>query len=314
MPYKLLCASYNSREQNRAERVIDMKRTTQWVAVLLLAVGCLSGCGNQAGTVSEKLHLDGMESKKMVIPTSAQTGSYSAMDNTMFGWGFKKNKNAPPELPDKTVALLDKYGAIFRDRVTPRTLYLTFDEGYENGYTASILDTLKKQEVPAAFFITGPYLEQQQELVKRMIDEGHVVGNHTVGHPSMPSVTDDDKLAAEITGLNDRYRELFGQDMTFFRPPRGEYSERTLALTRDLGYTSVFWSFAYKDWDPKKQPGTEVAYQQIMDGVHDGAVLLLHAVSKDNAEVLDRVIGDLKQQGYSFRSLEDFTKPQQPAQ
>lgn len=284
-----------------------MKRVMPLIAALVLCTGLFAGCGSKA-PVDESVPLGETKGKKMSIPTSLQTGGYSAMDNTMFGWGFKKNKNAPPEIPDKTVALLDKYGAVFRDRNTPRSLYLTFDEGYENGYTAQILDTLKANEVPAAFFVTGPYLEQQQPLIRRMIDEGHVVGNHTVNHPSMPSVYDDQKLADDITKLNDRYFELFGEKMTFFRPPRGEYSERTLSLTQDLGYTSVFWSFAYKDWDPEKQPGREEAYRQIMDGVHDGAILLLHAVSRDNADVLDSVLKDLKQQGYVFKSLEDFQK------
>lgn len=274
--------------------------------LLMLTAVLLAGCAKPAG--NERIALGETKGKRMDIPTAAQTGTYSAMDNTMYGWGFKKNKNAPPDIPTATIQLLDEYGAVFRDRTTPRALYLTFDEGYENGYTAQILDTLKENGTPAAFFVTGPYLEEQQPLIKRMIEEGHIVGNHTVGHPSMPSVKDDGKLTEEITKLNARYEELFGQKMTFFRPPRGEYSQRTLALTKDLGYTSVFWSFAYKDWDPKKQLGTDNAYQQIMNGIHDGCVLLLHAVSKDNADVLDRVIKDCKSQGYQFYSLENFNK------
>ena len=139
-----------------------------------------------------------------------------------------------------------------------------------------------------------------------MVDEGHIVGNHTVNHPSMPSVTGDEKLKKEINELNRSFNEKFGQNMKYIRPPKGEYSERTLALSNDLGYKSVFWSFAYKDWETDKQRGTDYAYKQITDGIHDGCVLLLHAVSKDNAEVLDRVIKDLKSEGYSFRSLDEF--------
>jgi len=162
--------------------------------------------------------------------------------------------------------------------------------------------------VPAAFFVTGPYLEKEETLIRRMIDEGHIVGNHTVHHPSLPQSESTDKVAEEITALADVFKEKYGGEMKFFRPPRGEYSERTLKISQDLGYTNVFWSFAYKDWDVKNQKGTEYAYEQIKKGVHDGAVLLLHAVSKDNAEVLDQVIKDLKSEGYRFRSLDEFGK------
>ncbi len=239
------------------------------------------------------------------LSNAAETSAYAALSNQMYGWGLKKNVNAPPDIPDSTKKLMQQYNAYYIDTV-PRSLYLTFDEGYENGYTAKILDVLKENDVKAAFFITGPYLEKEEELVRRMVEEGHIVGNHTVNHPSMPEVKDDEKLKKEITELNHTFKEKFGQDMKYIRPPKGEYSERTLALSNDLGYTSVFWSFAYKDWDTKKQKGTKNAYQEIMNGVHDGCVLLLHAVSKDNAEILDTVIKDLKSAGYSFRSLDDF--------
>jgi len=202
--------------------------------------------------------------------------------------------------------MIHTYSGIYMSD-TPRSLYLTFDEGYENGYTEKILDVLKENNVPAAFFVTGPYLEKEEALVRRMVNEGHIVGNHTVHHPSLPQVESTEKVKEEILGLQTLCKEKYGVDMKFFRPPRGEYSERTLKITEDLGYTSVFWSFAYKDWDVKAQKGTEYAYEQIMKGVHDGAVLLLHAVSKDNAEVLDRVIKELKSKGYRFKSLEDFS-------
>lgn len=236
---------------------------------------------------------------------STEAGAPRALSNKQYGWGLKKNVNAPPEIPESVKNMMQTYRAYYLDSA-PRSLYLTFDEGYENGYTAQILDVLKDNGVKAAFFITGPYLEKETELVKRMVDEGHIVGNHTVNHPSMPQVTDDEKLKKEINDLNRSFQEKFGQSMKYIRPPKGEYSERTLALSNELGYTSVFWSFAYKDWDPGKQKGTENAYKEITNGVHDGCVLLLHAVSKDNAEVLDRVIKDLQSSGYRFRSLDEF--------
>ncbi len=244
---------------------------------------------------------------EIAVPADENPGVYATLSNEKNGWGLKKNKNAPPEIPQKTISLLESYGGIYKDSA-PHTLYLTFDEGYENGYTAQILDVLKKNEVPAAFFVTGPYLEKETELISRMVDEGHIVGNHTVNHPSMPEVKSAETLKKEITALSDKFFELTGEKMQFFRPPMGEYSARTLAITKDLGYTTVFWSFAYKDWEVKNQKGTDYAYEQIMDGVHDGAILLLHAVSEDNANVLDRVICDLKSQGYRFLPLTEFGK------
>lgn len=251
------------------------------------------------------LFLCGCTIKTSPAKTTSGTSAYSTLSNKAYGWGLKKNVKAPPDIPQDVCRLMTKYNAYYIDTV-PRSLYLTFDEGYENGYTAKILDVLRDNDVKAAFFITGPYLEKETELVKRMVDEGHIVGNHTINHPSMPKVTDDEKLKKEITDLNQKFNEKFGQNMKYIRPPMGEYSERTLALSSDLGYTNVFWSFAYKDWEKDKQRGTDYAYKQITDGIHDGCVLLLHAVSKDNAEVLDRVIKDLKNEGYTFRSLDEF--------
>lgn len=247
----------------------------------------------------------GCSIKTDVAKTTSATSSYSSLSNKLNGWGLKKNVRAAPDIPQNVSQMMAKYNAYYIDTV-PRSLYLTFDEGYENGYTAKILDVLRNNDVKAAFFITGPYLEKETDLVRRMVEEGHTVGNHTVNHPSMPQMTDDEALKKEITELNRSFYEKFGQNMKYIRPPKGEYSERTLALSNDLGYTSVFWSFAYKDWETNKQRGTDYAYKQITDGIHDGCVLLLHAVSKDNAEVLDRVIKDLKSEGYSFRSLDEF--------
>ncbi|MBQ3181393.1 MAG: delta-lactam-biosynthetic de-N-acetylase [Clostridia bacterium] len=249
--------------------------------------------------------------QKSVFKTEI-TEDVQVMTNTVMsvsekqGWGLKKNKNAPPDVPEQTIELLKKYGAIYKSDES-KTLYLTFDEGYENGYTAKILDVLGENQVPAAFFVTGPYIKKEKELVKRMTLEGHIVGNHTVNHPSLPDVSEEE-IKSELENLSKSYYDLCGKEMKFFRPPMGEYSEKTLDITSKMGYTNVFWSFAYKDWETNNQKGTGYAYNQIMEGVHDGAILLLHAVSKDNAEVLDKVIKDLKSQGYVFKSLEELKK------
>ncbi len=271
----------------------------------LLCVFLLTGCTGEKNPFREEISLG--ESQPVNVTMEAVEETYSDYANTLFGWGFKKNVNAPPDIPDNIKEMMDTYGGIYLDK-QPKTLYLTFDEGYENGYTAKILDVLKENDVKAAFFVTGPYLEKETELVSRMFDEGHIVGNHTVNHPSMPRLSGTDEVKKEILALTSLCEEKYGQTMQFFRPPRGEYSERTLKISQDLGYTNVFWSFAYKDWEVNNQKGTDYAYEQIKKGVHDGAVLLLHAVSKDNAEVLDKVIKDLKKEGYQFKSLEEFGK------
>ncbi len=269
----------------------------------LVFILIVSGCSAENNPFQKEIALE-MARPVNVTMTVVENG-YESYPNTMYGWGLKKNVNAPPEIPDSIKNMMTTYNAFYLDS-TPRSLYLTFDEGYENGYTAKILDVLKENNVKAAFFVTGPYLEKEEELVRRMFDEGHIVGNHTVHHPSMPQLESTKKVAEEITELNKMCKEKYGQEMKYFRPPRGEYSERTLKIANDLGYTNVFWSFAYKDWETNKQKGTDYAYEQIKNGVHDGAILLLHAVSKDNAEVLDRMIKDLKSEGYRFKSLDEF--------
>ncbi len=265
------------------------------LSAILIVVILFSGCTDKSVFKTEITEID-----DVVFVNS------SISESKKQGWGLKKNKNAPPDIPKSTIELLKKYGAIYKSD-EEKVLYLTFDEGYENGYTAKILDILRENQVPAAFFVTGPYIKKEKDLIKRMVNEGHIVGNHTVNHPSMPDINDE-KIKEELENLNKSFSELTGKNMNFFRPPMGEFSENTLKVTSDLGYTNVFWSFAYKDWETKNQKGTGYAYNQIMDGVHDGAILLLHAVSSDNANILDKVIKDLKSQGYSFKSLESFPK------
>ncbi|HBC93000.1 MAG TPA: delta-lactam-biosynthetic de-N-acetylase [Pelotomaculum sp.] len=231
------------------------------------------------------------------------TGSLS---NDKKGWGLKRNdSHRQPEMSASTIAGLSKYGAYWIGSPDEKTLYLTFDEGYENGYTSRILDILKANDVKAAFFVTGHYLKSQSELVKRMVDEGHIVGNHTDSHPSLPGVSDEE-IKKELQVVEQAYEQLTGRkDMKYLRPPMGEYSERTLAGTRELGYHNIFWSMAFVDWVPMPG-GPDEAYQSVMDNLHNGALILLHAVSKDNTEALDRILKDTKAQGYTFKTLDDL--------
>ena len=198
------------------------------------------------------------------------------------------------------------YQAFCLDTVSEeKTLYLTFDCGYENGYTEKILDTLKEKNVPAAFFCTLPQVEDNPQLIARMITEGHIVGNHSVKHPSFPTLTRIE-MAQEIQGMDDYLRTNFGYSEPFFRFPMGEYSDCALDLVGSIGYRSVFWSVAYEDWDLDNQRGTQYAFDTVTARLHPGAVILLHSVSPDNANALGQIIDWAREQGYVFKSLRDF--------
>lgn len=231
--------------------------------------------------------------------------SYEQMSDEGIGWGFVRKKGSPPEIPQKQAEVLEKYDCWYIDKNSSKTLYLTFDEGYENGYTSKILDVLEKTSTPAAFFVTGPYLENQCELVQRMFDDGHIVGNHTVNHPNLPKQSIETEKN-ELEALNKMCEEMYGKSMKYMRPPEGEYSERVLAVARDMGYKTILWSFAYKDWDVNLQQGGEYAFNQVTPYLHDGAILLLHAVSSDNAAALEDIIDYAKNEGYRFASLDEL--------
>ena len=180
-----------------------------------------------------------------------------------------------------------------------KSICLTFDEGYENGYTPQILDVLKEKNVQAIFFVTYDFAKDNPDLIRRMIDEGHIVGNHSYRHYTMDEVSDE-VAREEVTYLHDYMEKEYGYTMSYFRFPKGEFSERALGIVNDLGYKSVFWSFAYADWDVDKQPDETKAFTDICESTHPGEIILLHAVSKTNADILGKVIDDIVQQGYTF--------------
>lgn len=232
-------------------------------------------------------------------------------DESELNWYYVgKGKDKIAEGPKESVGFLNENSAYYLGDTSNKVLYLTFDEGYENGNTGKILDILKECNVSAAFFVVKPYIDKEPDLVKRMVDEGHIVANHTVHHPSVAQISDKDKFASELNGVADAYKELIGQEMPkFFRPPMGKYSKRSLQMTKDLGYKTIFWSFAYKDWLVKDQPSEKYAIEKICKGAHPGSIMLLHAVSNTNTKVLKDVIKTLQSEGYEFKSLNDL--PQQ---
>ena len=230
----------------------------------------------------------------------------AAVSNKTMSWGIKRaSNNQQPDVGSSNKKLLEENGGICLGKETEKVIYLTFDEGYEAGYTEMILNTLKQNEVKATFFITSHYLNTASELVERMINEGHIVGNHTSTHPSMPTKTDEE-IEKEIMQLHQSVYEKFNYEMKYIRPPKGEFNERTLKKSVALGYKTVMWSFAYFDWDEKKQPSIEESKSMIIGNFHPGEVMLLHPNSKTNAEVLDIIIKEAKNQGYEFKLLDQF--------
>ena len=234
-------------------------------------------------------------------------GQFASEVITTGSWGLSFHRaGAAPSGPTSSEKL-KQYDAVFvGDPETP-VLYLTFDAGYENGCTEKILDTLKKHDVKAAFFLVGNYLQKNADLVRRMVDEGHIVGNHTMHHPDMSAITDKEAFQKELSGLEELFREITGKELPkYYRPPQGIYSEENLKLAKELGYKTVFWSLAYKDWDNNKQPTAEYALGKLLPRSHNGAVILLHSTSQTNAEVLDQLLTQWKAKGYRFETIDQL--------
>lgn len=242
-------------------------------------------------------------------PVKKESGDYSSLSNEKAGWWFNPKKaggNGKSTIPEKTANLLNKYNGIWQAKTDEKVMYLTFDEGYEyNNNTAKILDTLKAKGVKAAFFVTGAYIKSNLDLVNRMANEGHLVCNHSVNHLNqVEAIKNPKKLEDDIAGLQTLYKEKTGNNLaSFLRPPEGVYSERTLKFINDMGYRPVFWSFAYKDWLRDNQPDKKFAIEKITGQFHPGSVLLLHAVSDTNAEILGEIIDQAVNMGYRFGSL-----------
>lgn len=210
--------------------------------------------------------------------------------------------------PAESADFLEDNDAFFVSDTDCKEVFLTFDEGYENGKTADILDTLKEKKVPAAFFVTEPYIRTNPDLIMRMESEGHLVCNHTVHHPSMAQIHNEVKFNEEINGVEVAYNQVTGKTMPkYFRPPMGKYSEESLQRTKNLGYKTIFWSFAYKDWLINEQPDKDFALNKIKKGVFPGCIMLLHAVSDTNAKILPQLIDDMRADGYIFKSLDSLS-------
>jgi peptidoglycan-N-acetylmuramic acid deacetylase len=260
--------------------------------------GTDTGSGNETDTPSDSASSPG---------DAPQVSDAASLDSTETDWYYlPKTNGVPSGAPEDAIKLLNLYGGYYLGDTSQKVIYLTFDEGYENGYTSGILDVLKANDVKAAFFVTRSYIANNPALVRRMAEEGHLVCNHSSTHPSMPQVALKGKAAfdKEFQDTEAAYTKATGKTLApFFRPPEGKYSELSLYYTRQLGYRTVFWSFAYRDWDTANQPSEPDAIDLLRARAHNGGIFLLHAVSKTNAAILDTVLKEWKSSGYEFGSL-----------
>ena len=225
-------------------------------------------------------------------------------------WGLSFRTEGTPPIGPASAAQLQKYDAVYLGNTEEKVLYLTFDAGYENGCTAKILDVLKKHNISAAFFLVGHYMQSNPDLVKRMVAEGHTVGNHTMHHYDMSKLSQKAAFEKELKDLEDTFRQVTGGELPkFYRPPQGIYSEENLQMAKELGYKTVFWSLAYVDWNNDSQPTAEYAFSKLLPRTHNGAVVLLHSTSATNAAILDELLTKWEQQGYRFAPISELFAP-----
>ena len=222
-------------------------------------------------------------------------------------WGLSFSAEGQPPTGPAAVQQLKSYNAAYLGDTAKPVIYLTFDSGYENGCTEKILDVLKQHNAPAAFFLVGHYIQTNADLVRRMVSEGHIVGNHTMHHPDMSKLTDQTAFAKELQDLEDLFRDTTGKELPkYYRPPQGIYSQENLQMAKELGYRTVFWSLAYADWDNDRQPTKEQAFSKLLPRIHNGAVVLLHSTSATNAEILDELLTKWEDMGYRFASIDQL--------
>ncbi len=231
------------------------------------------------------------------------------MEQAVENWGLGFGESGKEQQPTGTVPAqeLAKEDAYYIGSDTEKVIYLTFDCGYENGNTEKILDALKKHQAPATFFVVGHFLESAPELVKRMVEEGHVVGNHTFHHPDMSAISSLDSFQQELDSVRELYQTITGEEMIrYYRPPQGKYSEENLKMAKELGYRTFFWSLAYVDWKTDDQPTEEEAYKKLIGRIHPGAIVLLHNTSSTNGEILDGLLTKWEEMGYTFCPLSEL--------
>lgn len=269
--------------------VLNMKQKINYKIMIILILAVFS------------LSVIALNKEQKEIMTNANN-----LSNQKIGWGIKRKDNhEQPDVGNNNKKVLEENKGICLGNKEEKIIYLTFDEGYEAGYTRQLLSILKDNQVKATFFLTAHYVNTQPELVQQMINDGHIVGNHTVNHKSMPDLTEE-QIKKEVMELDQVINQKFDYEMKYIRPPKGEFSEKTLQVTNQLGYKTVMWSFAYEDWNEEKQPDETTSKKKILDNLHNGEIMLLHGNSKTNTNILDAIIKEAKNMGYEFKSLDEF--------
>ena len=242
-----------------------------------------------------------------IVIISGMTANRAVMTNADVNWGLSFNSADGIPTGNASAEKLKTYNAYYTGDTKDKKIYLTFDAGYENGYTEKILDVLKKHNTKATFFLVGNFIETSPELVRRMAEEGHIVGNHTMTHPDMSAISDMESFKKEIEGVENLYKEVTGKDMLkIYRPPQGKYSEDNLKMAQELGYKTIFWSLAYVDWYNDNQPTKEQAFDKLIPRIHNGAVVLLHSTSKTNSEILDELLTKWEDMGYIISPITEL--------
>lgn len=265
------------------------RRTVAIIAVVLCVVAVYQYCRYRSDDAS--------------LPASTEATVPVAANN----WGLSFQTEGQQPIGNASVSELAKHDAYFLGDTSKKVIYLTFDCGYENGNTSAILDALKKHNAPAAFFVVGNMIETAPDLIRRMTEEGHIVGNHTYHHPDMSKISNQTAFQKELDDLSALYKKTTGQELSkYYRPPQGKFSEENLKQAKSLGYRTVFWSLAYVDWYTDNQPTSEQAYSKLLPRIHNGAIVLLHSTSKTNADILDALLTKWEGMGYTFASLDEL--------
>lgn len=262
-----------------------------WIILLFLAFSYFLGTAAAALLNGSFVH------------SSEKAVSVSAQGN----WGLKFHENGKQPDGNATAEELARYDAFYAQQTSDKILYLTFDAGYENGNTGKILDVLKKNKVTAAFFVVGTYIREEPDLIRRMVQEGHIVGNHTWSHPDMSQISSEDSFRKELEDVEKAFYHATGKEMAkLYRPPRGKFSESNLQMAKKLGYKTFFWSLAHVDWYTDRQPSKEEAFDKLLGRIHPGAIVLLHSTSRTNAEILDELISRWRDMGYEIRPITEL--------
>ena len=294
---------------NSSERRYHMKRffteheKTLW---LLLLFACMFFLGRGIGAIVYGLHMQQEMSPRETVG-SALENTQEVLSAENWGLGFGTEGTQPTGTA--SAEELKEYNAYYVGDAEEKKIYLTFDCGYENGNSSAILDALKKHNAPATFFVVGHFLESAPEMVKRMVEDGHTVGNHTYHHYDMSKISDSAVFRKEMDDVRTLFQETTGTEMAmYYRPPQGKYSETNLQMAKELGYKSFFWSLAYVDWYQDQQPSKEEAFEKLLNRIHPGALVLLHSTSATNAQILDELLTRWEEMGYQILPLQDLVK------